>query len=178
MPGKPFSAAPALVLLTLLLAACSAAQPVADSGYNDERFKGLAVSRSYFKTDGVQTYTVSRGGVPARSLQVLAINPYLWRGALDTLSDMPVASADPGAGVLVTEWSALPGAPGNERFKVTAYVLGSQIAADGVKVTAFRQVRQGGQWVDAPADPDVAAGLQTRIVARAQDLRLQATASQ
>lgn len=178
MRGKPCGAAPALVLLTLLLAACDAAQPVADSGYNDERFKGLAVSRSYFKTDAAQTYTMTRGGAPARSAPVLAINPYLWRGALDTLSNMPVASADPGAGVLVTEWAALPGTPANERFKVTAYVLGPQIAADGVKVTAFRQVQQGGQWVDAAADPAIGAALQTRIVARAQDLRVQTTASQ
>ena len=34
----------------------------------------------------------------------LGVNAYLWRGALDTLSFMPLASADPFGGVIITDW--------------------------------------------------------------------------
>ena len=32
------------------------------------------------------------------------INPYLWRGSLETISFMPLASADPIAGIIITDW--------------------------------------------------------------------------
>ena len=36
-----------------------------------------------------------------------------------------------------------------ERFKATAYVMGRQLRSDGVRISVFRQVRQGNNWVDA-----------------------------
>ena len=38
----------------------------------------------------------------------LGVNAYLWRGALDTLSFMPLASADPFGGVIITDWYSRP----------------------------------------------------------------------
>src|SRR6202008_3414977 len=51
----------------------------------------------------------------------LGVNAYLWRGALDTLSFMPLSSADPFGGVIITDWYTPP-ASSNERFKATAYI--------------------------------------------------------
>ena len=34
----------------------------------------------------------------------LPINPYLWKGSLETISFMPLASADPFAGIIITDW--------------------------------------------------------------------------
>ncbi len=82
----------------------------------------------------------------------LGVNAFLWRGALDTLSFMPLASADPWGGVIITDWYAPPTANG-ERFKATAYILGRQLRADGVRVTVFRQVRDGGQWEGRTGQP-------------------------
>jgi hypothetical protein len=100
----------------------------------------------------------------------VAVNAYLWRASLDTLSFMPLASADPFAGVIITDWYSPPGNT-SERFKATAYVLGKSLAANNLKVAVFRQVRSGAGWVDAPVDPATAHGIEDRILARAAQLK-------
>ena len=34
----------------------------------------------------------------------IGVNAFLWRGALDTLSFLPLTSADPFGGVIITDW--------------------------------------------------------------------------
>ena len=46
----------------------------------------------------------SGGGAGGTGGGALGVNAYLWRGALDTLSFMPLASADPFGGVIITDW--------------------------------------------------------------------------
>src|SRR4051812_49578412 len=79
----------------------------------------------------------------------IGVNAYLWRATLDTLSFMPLASADPFGGTIITDWYTPAGAT-NERFRAQAYVLGRQLRSDGVKVQLFRQTLERGQWVDSP----------------------------
>ncbi len=107
----------------------------------------------------------------------LGVNAYLWRGALDTLSFMPLASADPFGGVIITDWFTPPASPG-ERFKANAYILGRQLRADGVKVTIFRQVQQNGSWVDAPVAAGTSADIENKVLAKARELRAQSASSQ
>ena len=102
----------------------------------------------------------------------LAVNAFLWRGALDTLSFMPLASADPFGGVIITDWYVPPATSG-ERLKAAAYILGRQLRSDGIKISVFRQVLQNGQWVDAPVAPGTASELEDRVLARARELRAQ-----
>ena len=85
---------------------------------------------------------------------------------------MPLASADPFGGVIITDWWTPPASPG-ERFKATAYVLSRQLRADGVRISLFRQVQQNGQWVDAPVDPSKPAELENMVLAKARELRSQ-----
>ena len=89
---------------------------------------------------------------------------------------MPLASADPFGGVIITDWYQPPSASG-ERFKATAYILGRQLRADGVRVAIFRQVQQGGQWVDATVSQTTTGEIENKVLARARELRAQ-TASQ
>ena len=70
----------------------------------------------------------------------IGVNGYLWRASLDTLAFMPLASADPYGGVILTDWYANPEKP-DERFKATVYILDSRLRADGLNVTIFKQVR-------------------------------------
>jgi hypothetical protein len=106
----------------------------------------------------------------------LGVNAYLWRGTLDTLSFMPLASADPFGGVIITDWYSPPAASG-ERFKVTAYILGRQLRADGVRVSIFRQVQQNGQWVDAAVAPSTTGEFENKVLARARELRAQSASN-
>jgi len=70
----------------------------------------------------------------------------------------------------VTDWYSPPTTTG-ERFKATAFVLGRQLRADGVKITIFRQVRDGGAWADAPVNPATAVDIENKVLARARELR-------
>ena len=102
----------------------------------------------------------------------IGVNSFLWRASLDSISFMPVASADAFGGVIITDWYALPETP-NERFKVNIYILGRQLRADGVKAAVFRQRRDpGGSWVDATVEAKTTIDLENVILTRARQLRL------
>ncbi len=89
---------------------------------------------------------------------------------------MPLASADPFGGVIITDWWTPASSP-DERFKATAYVLGRQLRADGIRVSLFRQVLQNGQWVAAPVDPSKPTELENMVLAKARELRAQTAAA-
>ena len=102
----------------------------------------------------------------------IGVNPFLWRASLDTISFMPLASADPFGGVIITDWYSDPQAP-NERFKITIYILDQQLRADGVRVSVFRQEKDfSGNWKDAGINPDVSAKLENAILVRARELKV------
>ena len=67
------------------------------------------------------------------------VNVFLWRASLDTVSFMPVNSADVFGGIILTDWHSSAEAP-NERFKLNVYILGRTLRADGVRVAVFRQI--------------------------------------
>ena len=89
---------------------------------------------------------------------------------------MPLASADPFGGVIITDWYQPPSANG-ERFKATAYILGRQLRADGLRIAIFRQVQQGNQWVDAPVAGSTTGEIENKILSRARELRAQSASN-
>jgi hypothetical protein len=101
----------------------------------------------------------------------IGVNGYLWRATLDTLSFMPLASADPYGGVVITDWYVNPEKP-DERFKATVYILDARLRADGLNVAVFREVSTGGSWVTAPTSPQTATDIENAILTRARQLRL------
>lgn len=119
-------------------------------------------------TDMETGATIVAGGA---GKMTLGVNSYLWRAALDTLSFMPLASADPFGGVVITEWYTAPQVP-NERMKVTVYILDRNLRADGLKVAVFRQTKSADGWADAQVATDTATRLEDAILTRARELRL------
>ena len=101
----------------------------------------------------------------------LGVNGFLWRATLDTLNFMPLTSADPVGGVVISDWYAAPEKP-DEHMKVTVYILDRRLRADAVKVSVFRQVRNNNVWSDAQTNPDTGIRLENAILARARELRL------
>ncbi|MDD2325514.1 MAG: DUF3576 domain-containing protein [Alphaproteobacteria bacterium] len=108
----------------------------------------------------------------AKDQNGLGVNGYLWRATLDTVSFMPIASADPFGGVITTDWYAAPDAP-NERAKLNVFILDRDLRADGVKVTVFRQTKTvNGEWTDAPVSAATSSQLEETILTRARQLKL------
>ncbi len=101
----------------------------------------------------------------------IGVNSYLWRASLDTISFMPLASADPFGGVIITDWHSESAKP-DERFKLNVFILDKQLVSTGVDVKVFRQVKQGSGWVDAQTNEEMATKLEDSILTRARQLRV------
>ena len=116
-----------------------------------------------------------RGGADSSGI---GVNSFLWRASLDTVSFMPINSADAFGGVIITDWYIFPDSPG-ERFKLNVYILGRALRADGVRVSAFRQAREAdGSWRDAAVEKQVNAKIEDSILTRARQLRQETLANQ
>ena len=125
---------------------------------------------SFFGSDGLNIFG-GKGKEADDGSTGIGVNSFLWRASLDTISFMPLASADPFGGVIITDWYSAPNAP-EERFKVNVFILDKQLRSDGVQVKVFRQVRSGNGWTDAQVSQDTAPKLEDAILARARELRI------
>lgn len=106
------------------------------------------------------------------SASPIGVNSFLWRATLDTLAFLPLASADPFGGVVLTDWYEDPQAKG-ERYKVNALISDRQLRANSLKVTVFRQKRTpSGGWEDAAVDPTLGRKLEDTVLTRARQLRV------
>ena len=102
----------------------------------------------------------------------IGVNSYLWRATLDTLAFMPLASADPYGGVVITDWYSDPQKP-DERFKCTVYILDTRLRGDALKVTVFKEVSSGGgSWAASQAADQTSVDIENAILTRARQLRL------
>lgn len=102
---------------------------------------------------------------------ILGVNSHLWRASLDTISFMPLASADPFGGVIITDWFSPPQSP-QERLKINIFILDRQLRSDGLKVSIFRQEKDAsGQWIDQSIDPQTIRDLENAILSRARHYR-------
>lgn len=132
------------------------------------------------KVTGEEGITFSLGGRGSREsagATGMNVNSFLWRAALDATSFMPLISADPFGGVIITDWHSPEGVT-NERVKVTVYVLDRQLRSDGVRASVFRQARdRTGNWVEAPVNAQTATDLENAILTRARQMRLESVAA-
>ncbi len=118
------------------------------------------------KNASLPSYSTGKSG------QATTVNRFLWAASLETLDFLPVMSADPIAGLIITEWYINPEVP-NERFKTTVYILDSALRADALRVSVFRQERNDdGSWVDAAVNPATAREIENAVLSRARQLRL------
>jgi len=107
----------------------------------------------------------------------MGVNSYLWRASLETLNFMPLEQVDPFGGVIVTDWYANSQVP-NERFKANVYILDTNLRADALKATIFKQNRTANGWEDANVDADTARQIENAILTRARQLYIATEDSQ
>lgn len=144
------------VLALSMLGVTACASNKAPSSLNEKKgFLGIGGSKSTPSSEGS-----------------IGVNGYLWRASLDTLAFMPLASADPYGGVIITDWYSNPETPA-ERFKATVYILDTRLRADGLNVTVFKQTKDAnGAWVDTPVSDQTSTDIENAILTRARQLRL------
>jgi Domain of unknown function (DUF3576) len=164
-------AAVAVALCASLLAGCATDSEQQANGPQRNFHRGRDPTADNAAGSGLSLFSFG-GNQQSQQPGGMEVNAYLWRGALDALKFMPLAQADPFGGVIITDWWTPPTSPG-ERFKATAYILGRQLRADGIRVSLFRQVQQNGQWADAPVDPSKGTELENVVLSKARELRAQ-----
>ena len=170
---KMFTGAMRLTLVlfasTFLLASCGSL-PTPDPEVD-------APAESIFGTDGINLFSNTEGK-KGPGASGITVNAFLWRASLDTLSFIPLASADPFGGVIITDWYRSAENDG-ERFKITVYILDRALRSDGVRATIFKQVAKPGQaWVDTPASESLNRALEDKILTRARQLRIKGRTSE
>ena len=97
----------------------------------------------------------------------ITVNSFLWRAALDTVSFMPLANADPFGGTILTDWYSDEATP-NEQLKLNILILGKELKASAIKVSVFKKVN--GQTVKPAAE--TGRKLEDAILTRARQLRI------
>ena len=103
----------------------------------------------------------------------IGINSYLWRATLDTLSFMPLASADPFGGVIITDWHEDQKTRG-ERFKVNVVILDQKLTSNALSVSIFKQdFNKLRGWADTKANPQLVRDMEHKILTRARELRVE-----
>ena len=101
----------------------------------------------------------------------MAVNAFLWRASLDTVSFIPLSIVDPIGGVITTQWYEDTN-NSNERIKLTIYIKDRRLRADGVSVNIFREVMLTDRWVKADTNPDTANLIEASILTKARELRI------
>lgn len=167
----PFFNAVSLSCLALLigLTACSTPELETEADYHsykDDFYKYGSL------TGGDGGFDLFGEEEEKKNYNGLGVNGYLWRASLDTISFMPIASADPFGGLITTDWYVAPKAS-SERLKLNILILDRDLRADGVKVTVFKQKRSpSGDWSNVAVKPATATTLEETILTRARQLRL------
>ena len=101
----------------------------------------------------------------------LPINPFLWKASIDTISFMPLASTDPFAGTIITDWYTAENSLG-ERCKLNIFINGADLKTDNLKVSSFCQTLKNNQWVNSSSNSEDNIKLENAILNKAKKLKL------
>ena len=179
MSGLRYGARIASALAVMALAACGSTETVQqypqqrpDGTYKPAPDPNAPQDGGLFGPDGIVLFG-GKDKADDQGSSGIGVNALLWRASLDTLSFMPLVSADPFGGVIITDWYSSPDRP-SERMKATVYILDRRLRADGLKVALFRQqIGPERQWLDVPVSAETVGQLENAILTRARQLRVQ-----
>ena len=101
----------------------------------------------------------------------MPINPYLWSASLETLSFMPLSSADPFGGTIFTDWYS-SATNENERCKINIFISGAELKTQNLRVSSFCEVFKNNKWVGVGTNNQDNISLENAILNKAKKLKL------
>ena len=110
----------------------------------------------------------------AQASIAMSVNVFLWRGALETISFMPLNSADQIGGTIITDWYSTPGND-NERCKLNIFITGKNLKTENLKVTSFCQEFKNQMWINKKIDNKNNIKIENAILNKAKKLRIQSS---
>ena len=104
----------------------------------------------------------------------MPVNVYLWKGALETINFMPLNSADPIGGTIITDWYSTTENQ-DERCKLNVFISGKNLKTENLKVTSFCQKFENQKWINKKVDKESNIKIENAILNKAKKLRLQSS---
>ena len=101
----------------------------------------------------------------------MPINPYLWSASLETLSFMPLSSADPFGGTIFTDWYGSE-VNENERCKINVFISGAELNTQNLRVASFCEVFKNNKWIGIKTNNEDNISLENAILNKAKKLKL------
>ncbi|MDR0632870.1 MAG: DUF3576 domain-containing protein [Holosporales bacterium] len=165
-PAKPIRSF--LGVLCVFLTGCTsidiAKAPVAPSDANRSNFGSIfGDSAILLKGKKEQKRSLSRGKV--------AVNKFLWEGAIETIAFMPILMADPTRGRIATDWYSAEERP-DIRVRVLVTIAGQELRADAIHVFVERQKKSRKKgWQNSRLAQSDCTKLEILMVDRARKIR-------
>ena len=101
----------------------------------------------------------------------MPINPYLWSASLETLSFIPLSSADPFGGTIFTDWYTSENNE-NERCKINVFINGAELKTQNLRVSSFCETFKNNKWVGIKTNNEDNISLENVILNKAKKLKL------
>ena len=162
-----------VLMLSALVSGCAGSTPPTEDDLKSREELRREGSGKIFGDDAFTLGSKKEAGAVG-----IAVNSFLWRASLDTISFMPLSSADPFGGVIITDWYTTPDST-RERLKVQVYILDRQLRADGLRVSVFRQtLDDAGAWIQSTVSEQTIIDLENAILTRARQLRISSNDAQ
>ena len=99
------------------------------------------------------------------------VNAYLWRASLNILSIAPLISTDALGGTIISDWYVNKDII-NQRLKITAFIIGSELRSDGIRVKVHIQNFKNNNWSETYSDINLANKIEENILNEARNLRV------
>ena len=104
----------------------------------------------------------------------MPVNVFLWKGALQTIDFMPLSSADPIGGTIITDWYSTSDNQ-KERCKLNIFISGKDLNTENLKVTSFCQKFEDQIWVNKKIDKENNNKIENAILNKAKKLKLKSS---
>ena len=104
----------------------------------------------------------------------MSVNPFLWKGALETIDFMPLNSADQVGGTIITDWYSTSANP-NERCKLNIFISGKRLNTENLRVTSFCQEFKDPSWINKKVNQEDNIKIENAILNKAKKLKLQSS---
>ena len=101
----------------------------------------------------------------------MPINPYLWKASLETISFMPLASANPFGGTIITDWYT-SASNENERCKLNIFINGLDLKTQNLKVSSFCQIFKNQKWINTKTNMQNDIKIENAILNKAKKIKL------
>ena len=104
----------------------------------------------------------------------MSVNPFLWKGALETIEFMPLSSADQVSGTIITDWYSTSTNP-NERCKLNIFISGKRLNTENLRVASFCQEFKDPSWINKKVNQEDNIKIENAILNKAKKLKLQSS---